>query len=80
LRSLHTREYKIYIGVLVDARRRRGLTQQSLATLLKKPQSFVSKYERGERRLDIPEFLAISRAIGFNPARLLQRIDALIRE
>jgi transcriptional regulator with XRE-family HTH domain len=40
------------------------MTQQDLARRLRKPQSFVSKYENGERRLDIAEFLEIAEALG----------------
>jgi transcriptional regulator with XRE-family HTH domain len=59
-----------------EARKEAGLTQQELAKRLKKPQSFVAKYEGGERRLDVLEFLTIARAIGAEPTRLLK---ALIR-
>lgn len=50
--------------MLIDARRRAGLTQSALAARLARPQSFVSKYERGERRLDVIEFLEVSEALG----------------
>jgi hypothetical protein len=39
-----------------------------------KPQSFVAKYESGERRVDVAEFITIARAIGENPARLFPSI------
>lgn len=78
MRSLHTRQYKTYVAVLLDARHRAKLSQQVLARRLKKPQSFVSKYERGERRLDLPEFLAIARALGCKSTRLLRRVETAI--
>jgi transcriptional regulator with XRE-family HTH domain len=78
VRSLHTRQYRTYIAELVCARTRAKLTQEVLARRLKKPQSFVSKYERGERRLDVPEFLAISRALGCTSTALLRRIETAI--
>jgi transcriptional regulator with XRE-family HTH domain len=56
---------------LVGARKAAGLTQQALARLLKKPQSFVAKYEGGERRLDVVEFVAIARALGADPLKLM---------
>jgi transcriptional regulator with XRE-family HTH domain len=55
-------------------RDRAGLTQQQLAKRLGRPQSFVAKYEGGERRLDIVEFLAISRTIGADPIQLLRAL------
>lgn len=59
---------------MVAARKKAGLTQQEVATRLKRPQSFVAKYEGGERRLDVIEFLAVARAIGADPARLLKSL------
>ena len=56
---------------MVGARKAAGMTQHALARLLKKPQSFVAKYEGGERRLDIVEFVAIARALGADPLRLM---------
>lgn len=50
------------------------MTQEELARRLKRPQSFVSKYENGERRLDIVEFLHVTRAIGVDPVELLREI------
>ena len=49
--------------LLVEVRHARGLTQSEVASRLQVPQSFVSKYERGERRLDIVELLRILRIL-----------------
>lgn len=61
MKSLRSREHRWIIAVLVATRKAAGLTQQQLAARLRKPQSFVSKYETGERRLDVPEFIRVSR-------------------
>jgi transcriptional regulator with XRE-family HTH domain len=53
------REYKHVGAALAAARDRAGLTQKQLARLLRKPQSFVSNYERGQRRIDVLELLRI---------------------
>jgi transcriptional regulator with XRE-family HTH domain len=58
--------------LLIEARRAKSATQHEIAKLLRRPQSFVSKYEQGERRLDVIEFLEVSEAIGFDPGQLLQ--------
>lgn len=58
--------------MLADARRKAGLSQQSVAKRLKRPQSFVAKYEGGERRLDVIEFVSVSEAIGADPVKLLR--------
>ena len=49
---------------MINACKSARLTQHDLAKRLKKPQSFVAKYEGGERRVDVVEFLGIMRVIG----------------
>jgi transcriptional regulator with XRE-family HTH domain len=75
LKSLRSREHRAFIAVLVAARKAAGLTQQQLAARLRKPQSFVSKYETGERRLDVPEFIRVSRRLGADPADLIRQME-----
>ena len=60
----------------MKARKSAGLTQVDLALRLKRPQSFVSKYERGERRLDLVEFGEVAEAIGINPVKFLSKFYA----
>ncbi len=71
-RSLHDRRYFRLRVLLIEARRAKSATQHEVAKLLRRPQSFVSKYEKGERRLDVVEFLEVSEAIGFDPGELLK--------
>jgi transcriptional regulator with XRE-family HTH domain len=71
-KSVHSREQTAFRALMIAARKKAGLTQQDVAKRLKRPQSFVAKYEGGERRLDVIEFLAISRAINADPVRLLK--------
>ena len=52
------------------------LTQAQLAARLERPQSFVAKYEGGERRLDVIEFMEVAEAIGFDPAEFIGRFEA----
>ena len=56
-------------------REARGISQQELARRLGKPQSYVSKAEMGERRLDVVEFLHFMRAIDGEPHALLRDIE-----
>lgn len=56
---------------MASARNAAGITQVELAERLGKPQSFVSKVERGERRLDVIEFCQVAEALGRDPASLL---------
>jgi len=73
-KSVHTPEHRALRELLVAARDKAGLTQQALAKRLGKPQSFIAKYEGGERRLDVIEFVVIVRAIGADPLRLLRTL------
>lgn len=59
-KSIHTREYGNVIEKLKKARFEIGLKQEDVAKILKKPQSYMSKIERGERRLDIMELKRIA--------------------
>jgi transcriptional regulator with XRE-family HTH domain len=67
-------QYKIVGACLAAARRGANVTLQELAGRLGKPQSFVSEYERGQRRVDVVELLAISRALGVDPLELFTEI------
>ena len=69
--SLQSEEYKKLCALLKQARLDAGLTQQELAKDLGKPQSFVAKYERAERRLDVIEFKKITETIGVLASSLL---------
>jgi transcriptional regulator with XRE-family HTH domain len=61
-------------ALLIEARAKRGLTQAQVAKKLGRPQSFVSKYEKAERRLDVVEFLEVADAIGVDPCQLLKAL------
>jgi transcriptional regulator with XRE-family HTH domain len=61
-KSAFGRKYRQIRGLLTEAGLRAGLTQTALARKLGRHQSFVSKFENGERRLDVIEFLDVARA------------------
>jgi transcriptional regulator with XRE-family HTH domain len=63
------------IDRLVAARRDANLTQVDLGKRIGRRQTFVSKFENGERRLDVAEFVRISRAIGADPYILMREIE-----
>ena len=60
---------------LVEARHARGISQVQLANLLGRPQTFVSKYERGERRLDFVEVLEITAALHVDARDLVEELQ-----
>ena len=71
---VEAKHYQIVGATLAAARRRANVTQDELAATLGKPQSFVSEYERGQRRVDVVELLVISRALGVDPLELFAEI------
>lgn len=75
LKSIFTSEYSFVLESLVSARKAAGLTQSQLAQRLRKPQSFVSKFERHERRLDVVEFVVICRALDVAPRDILAELE-----
>lgn len=77
--SIFTQRHQDLIGFIASARKAADVTQVELAERLGKPQSFVSKVERGERRLDVIEFCQVAEALGRDPAEMLQEFVDLVR-
>jgi transcriptional regulator with XRE-family HTH domain len=73
-KSLFTPAYQRLRDWLINARHARRLTQVQLADTLRRPQSFVSKYERGERRLDFVEVLEIAAALDADVSELVATV------
>lgn len=67
-------DHKIIGGVLAKFRLQAGLKQQDLATRLGKPQSFISAYESGQRRIDILELLRITESMNVDPLQVFSEI------
>jgi transcriptional regulator with XRE-family HTH domain len=70
-KSVHSSDQAAFCELMVRARKAAGLTQHTLARRLKRPQSFVAKYEGGERRLDVVEFITVARALDADPLKLM---------
>jgi transcriptional regulator with XRE-family HTH domain len=73
-KSVQNDAYVALIEALKRARESAGLTQHDVAKRLKRPQSFVSKYEKRERRLDVIEFVQVAGALEINPAPLIKKL------
>lgn len=74
-KSVFTQKYDRFRLLMIEARKSADLTQAELATRLSRPQSFVSKYERGERRLDVVEFLEVARELGMDAVTFIKKLD-----
>ena len=66
--------------MLTETRVERGLLQSDVAEKLGKSQSFVSKYERGERRLDFPEFIEITDVLGIEIVEFIKKYKSAIKK
>ena len=73
-KSVFTERYQRFISLLVAARQKQGLSQRDLAIKLDKVHSFVAKYEQGERRIDVVEFLDIAEALNVNPMEIIKKL------
>jgi len=73
-KSIFSEKYERFRRLLIEARKEAGLTQVGLADKLSRPQSYVSKFERGERRLDVIEFFEVADAIGVDPFAFLRAV------
>ncbi len=78
IKSVHSEPYSVFAALLVGARKGAGMRQIELAQKLNKPQSFVSKFECGERRLDVIEFLTIMDALGADPLAILAEASKVL--
>ena len=78
-KSIYTREYTTVTRILREAREEAGLTQVELADLLGQSQSFVSKYERGERRLDIIQLRTVCLTLGVKLRDFVERLERALR-
>ncbi|MDJ0660686.1 MAG: helix-turn-helix transcriptional regulator [Crocosphaera sp.] len=74
VKSTYSKKASQLRSLLINARKSANLTQTELSRRLNKPQSYVSKYERGERRLDVVEFLEVSNALNIDPIVLIEEL------
>jgi transcriptional regulator with XRE-family HTH domain len=79
MKSTFTQSYTLFRNLLVQTRKDKKVTQVQLAQRLGKPQSFVTKYELGERRLDLIEFLEIASALNANPLSFINKLQKQMR-
>lgn len=75
MKTIHSQAYKVLLDWLVSKRLLAGVTQYNLSEKLRRPQSFVSKYENGERRLDLIETILICDVLDINPHEVIDLIQ-----
>jgi transcriptional regulator with XRE-family HTH domain len=74
-KSIYTHRHDKLLALLKAKRKAAGLTQSVVARRLGRPPSFVAKYEGGDRRLDVLEFLDVATAIGFDPSTFIRSLS-----
>lgn len=74
-KSIYTREYELLLRLLREAREKAGVTQIELAARLEQTQSFVSKIERGDRRIDVVQLRTILSALGIRLMEFMERFE-----
>ncbi len=77
-KSIHSPEHQQLTLLLRQLRQDSGLRQLDLAERLGRPQSYVSKYETGERRLDLIELRAICEVVGSSLGELVARFEGMV--
>lgn len=74
MRQLRTHRHRRLIAELAAARQAAGLSQRELAARLKRSPSYVSKFEAGERRLSVLEFIELCEVLGADVGQLVERV------
>lgn len=75
-KSAFSDAHQILVEQLTAARKQSGMKQEELAALVGKDQSYISNIERGQRRVDVIEFIALAQAMNTDPRNLFGDIMA----
>lgn len=79
-KSIFTEEYALFLRHLRNSRQKVGLTQAQVADKLNQTQSFVSKCERGERRIDVIELRVFCIALGISFNDFIKQLEILLKQ
>ena len=79
-KTIYSREYAVVLRLLREAREKAGMTQTILAKKLGLTQSFVSKIEKGDRRLDIVQLRTLCQTFGIKLLEFVRLLEEKIEE
>jgi ribosome-binding protein aMBF1 (putative translation factor) len=79
-KSIYSKEYEVFRHMIIEARKKVRVTQKELAQAMNRPQSFISKCEQGERRLDIVEFMQLAEALSIDMFHFLAELKARMEQ
>lgn len=74
-RTVSSSRHHALVKLIVEERKKAGLTQPDVARKLRRNQSIVATMESGQRRIDVVEFLELAEAIGFDPRKAIARLQ-----
>jgi transcriptional regulator with XRE-family HTH domain len=74
-KTIHSPASQTFCSLLRAERQKARLSQEKLAEKLNRPQSFIAKIEKGERRVDLVEFLTIADAMGLDPVKFIRKLQ-----
>lgn len=77
--SLHDGTYAEFVGLLVERRKKAGMSQHAVAEALGWNQSIVAKIETAQRRIDVVELARLAAVVGFDVVSLMRELIALMR-
>lgn len=76
MKTIYQTRYHALITEMIACRKQAGLTQQQVADILDKPQSYMAKIEGKDRKMDVVEFVEICKAIQQKPDRLISLLES----
>jgi transcriptional regulator with XRE-family HTH domain len=74
MQHLRSARHRRLIEAIVEARKAAGLSQRALAARLRRSPSYISKFEAGERRLEVCEFVDVCAAVGADPMEIVRQL------
>jgi ribosome-binding protein aMBF1 (putative translation factor) len=77
MQTIVTKRHERLVQLIIEERKARNIRQEQLARALRQNQSWVSRLESGQRRIDVAEFLMLAEVIGFDPYKMLRRVQGV---
>ena len=74
VKTIHSRCHQLLVKILKAERQKRAVPQTVIAKELREKQNWMSRVERGMRRVDVCEFLLLAKAIGFDPHAVIRQL------
>lgn len=79
IKTIYTREYRILLRMLKSKRQQKRISQEEMAKKLGVPQSFISKIESGERRIDVMELFRYCEGIGIDVIQFIKELSKEVK-